>query len=138
MTRMPDVPAGRFVLPAGTVVYHGSRLELAGDVRARGLCRRKPAGPYGNWRSAAESTVLRQSAGIYVTGALLEAIPWADAAVTSHGGSACVWKVDASGLTAVADSRYPESPSVMVLVGRPIRPERLIGLYDGTRRKWIG
>jgi integrase len=44
----PPAPGHRFRLPAGTLVYHGSRLEIADDVKTRGLRPRKPTGPYGN------------------------------------------------------------------------------------------
>jgi hypothetical protein len=140
MTRSPDLPANdRFRLPAGTVVYHGSRLELADVVRARGLRSWKPAGPYGNWRSSPDVAVRHQPAGIYVvTGALEEVVPWADVAAAAAGsdGTPCVWKIDASGLTATADLAY-STPNLLRLVGRRIRPERLIGLYDVTRQEWI-
>jgi hypothetical protein len=141
MSRSPELPAGRFVLPAGTVVYHGSRLEGADDVRASGLRPRKPSGPKGNYRwlgnrdelSPIEAAIAMQPSGVYVGTELREMRPWADAA----GGTPCVWKVDASGLTATRDHAYPENPHLMRLVGRRIRPERLIGLYDVTRREWI-
>lgn len=137
MTRSPDLPArDRFRLPAGAVVYHGSRLELADDVRAHGLRPRKPAGPYGNWRSSPEVAIRRQPAGIYVVrGELEEVIPWAAAAAGSDG-TACIWKINGSGLTAMADLAY-STPNLLRLVGRRIRPERLIGLYDVTRQEWI-
>jgi hypothetical protein len=114
--------------------YHGSRLELADDMRAHGLRPRKPAGPYGHWRSSPEVAIRRQPAGIYVVrGELEEVVLWAAA---GSDGTACIWKIDASGLTATADLAY-STPNLLRLVGRRLRPERLIGLYDVTRQEWI-
>jgi hypothetical protein len=132
MNRLPDVPAGGFRLPAGTVVHHGSGLESADDVKARGLHPRKPAGPLGNWRAAAEDKILRQPAAIYVVrGEVREAVPWA-AVAAGVDGTPCVWKLDAGGLIAMADLAYPELPNVLRLVSH-VRPARLLELYDCSR-----
>jgi hypothetical protein len=134
MTRLPDLAPGQRVrLPAGTVVYHGSCLELADGIFATGLRPYKPAGPYGNWRASPEPVVRQQPAGIYVARALIEAVPWAG----MRGGTPCVWKINASDLTATGDLRYPGNARILRLVGRCVPPERLFGLYDCSRDAWV-
>jgi hypothetical protein len=61
--------------------------------------------------------------------------PWAAAAAGSDG-TACIWKINASGLTAMADLAH-STPNLSRLVWRRVRPERLIGLYAVTRQEWI-
>ena len=68
-----------------------------------------------------EVAILEQPAGIYVGTALGVMFPYGRHAA---GGTPCVWKINASGLTATADPAYPENPHILMLVGR-VRPKRL-------------
>ena len=69
------------------------------------------------------ASIQQQPAGIYVVrGALIEAVPWAD--VAGSDGTPCIWKIEASGLTAMPDAAYPENPNLLRLVGRRVRADR--------------
>jgi hypothetical protein len=141
MTRSPDPPAGhRFRLPAGTVVYRGACLEDAASVIARGMRPYKPAGPFGNWQSATEEKIRRQPAGIYVVRAEVgEPVPWDEVLLWAgrRGGTPCVWKIAAGGLTATTDPGYSENSRLLRLVSRRIGRERLLALYDCARRPCV-
>jgi hypothetical protein len=135
MTRLPDLPPGRFRLPAGTVVYHGSGLDCRDAVFARGLLPRKPA--EGNWGSFQPSDPAdhvaarqRQPSGVYVMREFAPARLWA------ASDAPCVWKIDAGGLLATRDPEYAHNPDFLVLVAR-VQPSRLLGMYDCSRETWV-